>query len=616
MHQSFLPVLTAVMTFIAAIFNIKPAAVPAKGELPHESEPAQIEQRMHDRVDGVDGSVFYISLPRADALTPVYAADFGMSTDSEDNSAAFTAAVSACRSNPGSRLIIPKGKYYFRSESRMELRGLCDTLIDAEGATFVFGTDKYFYIADCDCVEINGLTVEWDYSSSRLGSLVKVRNANADSRTAELVFTEVSDIPEDIPLAAITQYDPQTLTPGAPGSSKECYIYQNPECIKNVEKIEANALRVTHDGLLDFLTDGEVYMLRHYVYGDAVFRVGNSTNVTFDGINIYSAAGMGFVISERTQRFQILNTTIGLAPGREDEYRISATADAVHIADTNGYFRVSGCDFSFMGDDSLNVHDSLICVTERTGANTVKATNAYTLRAGDRVVFCNSDFIDTGFTATVTAADSSSVTFDSLPDGETAGMILCNTSVDSGNYVITDNYFHEQRARGLLLQSSNGLCEGNRFYKTMGEAIKVVSDIKPGLWYEGTGVNNLSIVNNSFERCDLSAWGSVVFLGSDVGGSAAKRTMFSNITVSGNSFAEFPRYSVKIDNCVGGISVTDNSFINSEPLNGSRNRGKIYVGENCSAVTVEGNEWVRSHYSLLSPFLAFKNAKAYYSFIK
>ena len=212
------------MTFIAAIFNITPAAVPAKGELPHESEPAQIEQRVHDRVDGVDGSVFYISRPRADALTPVYAADFGMGTDSEDNSAAFTAAVSACRSNPGSRLIIPKGKYYFRSESRMELRGLCDTLIDAEGATFVFGTDKYFYIADCDCVEINGLTVEWDYSSSRLGSLVKVRNANADSRTAELVFTEVSDIPEDIPLAAITQYDPQTLTPGAPGSSKECYI--------------------------------------------------------------------------------------------------------------------------------------------------------------------------------------------------------------------------------------------------------------------------------------------------------------------------------------------------------------------------------------------------------
>ena len=86
MHQSFLPILTAVMTFIAAIFNITPAAVPAKGELPHESEPVQVEQRMHDRVDGVDGSVFYISRPRADALTPVYAADFGMSTDSEDNS--------------------------------------------------------------------------------------------------------------------------------------------------------------------------------------------------------------------------------------------------------------------------------------------------------------------------------------------------------------------------------------------------------------------------------------------------------------------------------------------------------------------------------------------------
>lgn len=74
------------MTFIAAIFNITPAAAPAKGELPHESEPAQIEQRVHDRADGVDGSVFYISRPRADARAPMYAADFGMSTESEDNS--------------------------------------------------------------------------------------------------------------------------------------------------------------------------------------------------------------------------------------------------------------------------------------------------------------------------------------------------------------------------------------------------------------------------------------------------------------------------------------------------------------------------------------------------
>ena len=41
---------------------------------------------------------------------------------------------------------------------------------------------------------------------------------------------------------------------------------------------------------------------------------------------------------------------------------ISATADGVHLADTNGHFRVSGCDFSYMGDDSLNVHDNLLYI--------------------------------------------------------------------------------------------------------------------------------------------------------------------------------------------------------------------------------------------------------------
>ena len=33
----------------------------------------------------------------------------------------------------------------------------------------------------------------------------------------------------------------------------------------------------------------------------------------------------------------------------------------------------------------------------------------------------------------------------------------------------------------------------------MGQQIKIVMDIMPGLWYEGTGVNNLVIRNNEFE---------------------------------------------------------------------------------------------------------------------
>ena len=33
----------------------------------------------------------------------------------------------------------------------------------------------------------------------------------------------------------------------------------------------------------------------------------------------------------------------------------------------------------------------------------------------------------------------------------------------------------------------------------MGQQIKIVMDIMPGLWYEGTGVNNLVIRNNEFK---------------------------------------------------------------------------------------------------------------------
>jgi hypothetical protein len=49
----------------------------------------------------------------------------------------------------------------------------------------------------------------------------------------------------------------------------------------------------------------------------------------------------------------------------------------------------------------------------------------------------------------------------------------------SHNYVIRSSYFHENRARGLLLQTAGGLVEGNRFFHDQMAALHLTADIDP-----------------------------------------------------------------------------------------------------------------------------------------
>lgn len=525
---------------IAPIFKIEPTPVAPPENLALENEPTTDEVRTYDRVDGVNDSVFYIAKPNEKSCRSVNASDFGVSTAADDNYSAFCKAIEYCKANPNITLKVDGGKYYFRTDKSIMLDGLKNVLIDADGAQFIFENPNYFHIVNCNCIEIRGLGITWNLDVSRLASLVKIRNASKESHSFELEFTELNEVSADIPIMAFTKYDPETLTPGTRQDFKENYVYQFPGSIKTVEKTGHNVLKVTHDGSLDNYTDGEVYLLRHHVYGGNAFNVYNTSNITFSGIKLYAVAGMGWLIENRSEHFQLLGCVIGLDPEHDDN-RISTTADGVHIANTNGKFRISGCDFSFIGDDDVNVHDNIATVTDKLDEKTVEIyTNANNFAAGDTAIFSSKGFDRLGFSAEVTSVEGKKLTFDKeLPDYIVKDCIVSNGSIDSGNYVISGNYFHENRARGLLLQSNNGLCENNRFYKIMANPIKVIMDISSGLWLEGTGVNGLVIRNNSFVECNVVEWSAQISISTNIDGKSADSTLFYNITVENNSFDNF-----------------------------------------------------------------------------
>lgn len=594
---------------VAPIFNLKPTPITMLENLAAESEPTTDEMRTYDRVDGVNDSVFYIVRPNEKSCRSVNASDFGVSTAADDNYSAFCKAIEYCKANPNITLKVDGGKYYFRTDKAIMLDGLKNVLIDADGAQFIFENPNYFHIVNCNCIEIRGLGITWNLDVSRLASLVNIRNASKESQSFELEFTELNEVSADIPIMAFTKYDSEALTPGTRQDFKENYVYQFPGSIKTVEKTGHNVLKVTHDGSLDNYTDGEVYLLRHHVYGGNAFNVYNTSNITFSGIKLYAVAGMGWLIENRSEHFQLLGCVIGLDPEHDDN-RISTTADGVHIANTNGKFRISGCDFSFMGDDDVNVHDNIATITDKLDEKTVEIyTNANNFAAGDTAIFSSKGFDRLGFSAEVTSVEGKKLTFDKeLPDYIVKDCIVSNGSIDSGNYVISGNYFHENRARGLLLQSNNGLCENNRFYKIMANPIKVIMDISSGLWLEGTGVNGLVIRNNSFVECNVVEWSAQISISTNIDGKSADSTLFYNITVENNSFDNFYGRLVDASN-VSNLKICGNRLNNKDGSYEAR-RGRIIIRQSCSRVTISNNEYKASVKAPFQRLIEFKNMKS------
>ena len=594
---------------IAPIFKIEPTPVAPPENLALENEPTTDEMRTYDRVDGVNDSVFYIARPNEKSCRSVNASDFGVSTAADDNYSAFCKAIEYCKANPNITLKVDGGKYYFRTDKAIMLDGLKNVLIDADGAQFIFENPNYFHIVNCNCIEIRGLGITWNLDVSRLASLVKIRNASKESHSFELEFTELNEVSADIPIMAFTKYDSEALTPGTRQDFKENYVYQFPGSIKTVEKTGHNVLKVTHDGSLDNYTDGEVYLLRHHVYGGNAFNVYNTSNITFSGIKLYAVAGMGWLIENRSEHVQLLGCVIGLDPEHDDN-RISTTADGVHIANTNGKFRISGCDFSFMGDDDVNVHDNIATITDKLDEKTVEIyTNANNFATGDTAIFSIKGFDRLGFSAEVTSVEGKKLTFDKeLPDYIVKDCIVSNGSIDSGNYVISGNYFHENRARGLLLQSNNGLCENNRFYKIMANPIKVIMDISSELWLEGTGVNGLVIRNNSFVECNVVEWSAQISISTNIDGKSADSTFFYNITVENNSFDNFYGRLVDASN-VSNLKICGNRLNNKDGSYEAR-RGRIIIRQSCSRVTISNNEYKASVKAPFQRLIEFKNIKS------
>ncbi|MHB1485306.1 MAG: right-handed parallel beta-helix repeat-containing protein [Saccharofermentanales bacterium] len=553
---------------------------------------------------------FTVEEPVLDNITKIDITDFGVSEKNHDNNRYFADAFLHCSGKSGIYLNIPKGVYRFDCIEQMVLNDASNIIIDGNESVFIFEKPGYFNLNNCSHVKFQNIIIDWDWDKKRLADLGRVINIEEQNRYIDVEYLEVADADEKLPFDLIFEYDPVDFTPGV--KDGKTYAFDSCKVSKTEKTGKANVLRIYPDekSLIGMKKD-EVYLFRHYGYWKAVFWIYNCDHLTFENVVIYSAHGTAYVITGETHHYRLNHCTVGLKPG--SNRKISTTTDGLIIGSSKGYCIFENCDFSYLGDDAINIHDTIGLVEKKISDRSISAFHSPVFVDGDTCELKSNDFSPENIYLKVknySVKDGKHILefYDDLPEDISQNLIIINRRFDSSNYIIRNNYFHESRSR-VVIQSSNGLVENNRFYKMPGPNIYIMLEILKGLWYEGTGAENITIRGNTFERCNVCDWFSVIDIRCELfsdwehaGIPADKRNekkldypVFKNIRITDNKFSDFPGYLFYIyaaENVLIENNHVENKLLAAEP---NKNQGKIFISSS-KDINIANNDGIRKDY--------------------
>jgi hypothetical protein len=459
-------------------------------------------------------------------------------------------------------------------------------------------------IKNCNRTVFSNFNLDWDWKIDPLASIGSIIKVAPNSSFFEMRFETAAPLD---PKRWVTM-NPLDEKLRAPGAGQEFGGFGP----RKIEKLDAQTVRIWPSYPVPAKA-GQLYLLRHYTYEKHGILMSSNTHLSLRYVTIFSFPGIGFVVGGDQHHLELLHCRITYP---ENERRpITTTADGFHVTQSQGFIKLEDCDFGYMGDDCINIHDNIHSGVRRVDAHTLVAEGIVAwmcpYAAGDLVEIRNGDYSPTGFkgklkeSKTDYKSKETTLVFEQeLPSRIASDAILFNLRYSSRNCIIRNCYFHENRARGLLCNTADWLIEGNRFFHNQHSAMLLVADVGPS-WSEGFGARNVIIRNNQFESSNSmgAGEGAVVGMSATSGGSTTRYPLLENILFENNVFKEMTGFALEATS-FKNLVIRQNSFINREkaPI-ALKMRGAIRA-ELGSGLWVEGNEWTTQN-GMASPSLLY-----------
>ncbi|MBR0458799.1 MAG: right-handed parallel beta-helix repeat-containing protein [Victivallales bacterium] len=555
---------------------------------------------------------FEVERPRPTGGAVVKASDFGFSQSNDHNFASLNQAIAFCRANKASVLELAPGDYRcLDDDTPIHLANLQDLTLDGKGARLVCWRTKNvsLHIEGCDRVVVKNLKFDWDWEREPLASLVEVVAVAPEHY--DLKFLHYEDYPAKTSrMAFLSPWDPALKSIGYEGDQEralEMYIGRNKP---DIEWISGNVMRIK-SGPGRFQV-GQQYRLQHYYYDMNCILMSNNRHLTLEDVDILSTPGHATLITGQQKYTQFLR--VNIRPPQDDERRvISCTADHCHIGQSLGYFKLLNCDFCYGSDDCLNVHDGT-AFCRKTGENSVTTQNArstgWTFVPDAPLELRQGDYSPSGFREPIQSVKTIDekkgvyeITFAKpVPEQKYDGFILFNWNYNTHNVILRDCFFHDNRARGVLLLAHDITVERCRFRHNQMGALKIETGYTLRLWSEGYGASNIVVRNCSFEQSNPSEvrngnWVRDIYMGvyikTDPSSERTRYPILHDILFENNTFTDSYGLIAFISSA-GNVTFRNNLFRNPQPRKHPHSyRGCFYL-THADNVKIVNNTYISS----------------------
>ena len=424
-------------------------------------------------------------------------------------------------------VVIEPGVYRL-PEKGLQLSGLSDVSIQAEGVTWMATnpTGSALTLRDCSNLSIQGLTIDYDPLPYTQG---KITAFDREERTAEVEIDEGYPLLSDLYLVnRMHLFEPDVLEnkPGSP----DYYL-------KGFERLSESRGRITFRDTepgLDFVNVGDRVAFNPRS-ASAIRVLERCSGLSFKDVTLHASPGLGVLVrfAEESGTYENFKIVPGPKPeGASEERLMSTCADAFNAAYTRKGPVLDGCEFAFMGDDSLNLHGAVLPVLKWMDDQTFLTMRPLknerfdlVIREGDEVRFLTGEnyglitraeveefeIVEESYEMWRPAAlqfwptfkNSERATFFRVRlkepvSGVPVGSISEYPITAAPDFVIRDSYFHDHRARGLRIMAENGVIENNRFERIKDAGISLGPEF--AFWRESGWVENVVVRNNTFFR--------------------------------------------------------------------------------------------------------------------
>ena len=557
---------------------------------------------------------FSVDLPTPKNGLVVSAADFGLNENVDNAAAIINKALEHCRKTGASKLVIPRGTYKSFDGTQIIVQDFEDFTIDGQGSTIIINKNlrksgpSALSIARCKRTLLENLNFDWDWNSNPLASVVEVVGGN--DKYFDIKFLEYEDFPQkDVRIGIFSAYDPKTKSVGIEnGKTRAFNMFVGRGKPVETQWIASNILRIKTKNPFEA---GELYRLQHSYYEYGCVSMLSNTHLTLRNFNIYSCSGHAFTVSGTQKYWHFDNVNI-VRPPNSERRAITTTADHLHIAQSQGYMKMENCEFSLGADDCINMHDCSIIMDRESDETllSVNARNSYLYNEGEEIELRQDDFSPAGFTGKViekTLVDKERkiyrVRLDKpIPEMKGVYFVLFSKKYDTRNMIVRNCYFHDNRARGVLILARDVTVENCRFFHNEMGAIKIETGFTGNSWCEGYGVENVVVRNCTFDTCNPS--GSMtngyerdiymgVYLFTDPSYRKTDYPILRDIMFENNTFKDTFGV-VAVVTSVRNLIFRNNTFSNPTPRkNPLKYRGCFYVGWSRD-VSIVNNKFVLS----------------------